>query len=271
MVELREREIPRVNVSRLDGWLQSAYNLRIQKVASLYHTSWAQEGLSHGFTEALEKVTFFDASQAWVATGGAIKPHGVLHTVGIHALTLDTLYARVQTYAHVEGLAGMGGDQHVSMRLCFSLAAPQKIRVTSPGDFYKKTIAEVLLRSLPKNRNERVIAFSRTNAYDNSMPIVDFVKHGFGDSRMLGAVGLHEHLGGLTLAVLTGSRPEDVRSGGANILVAYPMNEKEEALFAALRAKRKEVRSALETRVHAGDFGRAMHVFVDSADCVPVL
>jgi hypothetical protein len=54
----------------------------------------------------------------------------------------------------------------------------------------------------------------------------------------LGPVGMHENLGGLTVAIILNSRREDLGSGGANILVLYPKDEVEATDFAGIKTTR---------------------------------
>lgn len=180
-----------------------------------------------------------------------------INTVTTAAESLEELCQQFPTYADVVSAS----RDHVTpsnparYRICFSITARQDQRLLdpqSPGG-HVVSPAGTLLRELGQLTPEIKIAYSR---FGNVPPTTeDFVEFYVQQLRLsmspdktehaqavqaLGAVGMHEHLGGITNAILLNGRPEDMRGGGMNVLVQYPRDDAERKLFSARKEDRAE-------------------------------
>lgn len=265
MTETKEPSILFATRQTLAQWFDAS-PLHMEKAARMYAAAWGPQ-LCDDEHLALEKMLHFDATQAWVATDPDGEPRGLLHSVGVYVPTLSALYGMVPTYGMVESLAGSGGSGtgRVSVRVCFSLAVPDKVRIASFDGSKPMSIAQFLLDVRKQEPSVRTLAYSKVNHVPQDMSLVDAVQQGFRNTQFLGAVGLHEHLGGITVAVLNGSRMEDHVGGQGNVLVAYPKTHDESALFETIKAQRKTRTAPAAQMVLQGEHGRSMVVFEDIA------
>ena len=100
-----------------------------------------------------------------------------------------------------------------------------------------------LIQTLPVN-----LPALRFCHYDDPDPLSFYLKN-LGHSQQLGAVGMHENLGGLTVAIIPNARPEDSRGGGANVLVLYPKNEQEAIKITAANQHRQPAQRENNQRI----------------------
>jgi hypothetical protein len=265
MNESTERGILYANVSSLSVLLERdpAY---MDKTADVYFRAWNPLELCDSPAEAQFKVEHFDQRLALVATDPDGAVVGALHRVRVYAPTSSALFSIMPTYQDAEriSMTGGSGTGRVSVDVCFALSVPERVRVASFTQDRGHTIAQLLLKSVPREQGVRILAYSKVSELAGGVSLLSHVRTGFTDSRRLGPVGLHQHMGAVVFAVLDGSRPEDRKGGKGNVWALYPSDAAEAALFASIQDVRKadpDVAVATTTN----DSGQSMHVFTDIA------
>ncbi len=264
MQETQEREIPYANVFTLDSLLEKDPSY-LDQAAELYFRAWERLHLSGSLAEALFKVERFDPKLTLVATDPNGVAIGTLHRVQVYAASPAALFSIMPTYADAErmSMTGGSGTGRYSVDVCFALSVPERIRVVKEKGL---TIAQVLLKSVPQEPGVRILAYSRVNEVAKGVPLLDHVRAGFEDPRLLGPVGLHEHMGGIAFSVLDASRIEDGKGGKGNVWAIYP-SKTEEKLFSDIKQARKE-NPEVEVMTMSNDHGQSMHIFKDIAQHV---
>ncbi len=209
----------------------------LPQLATIYYQTWQTENLCGSLTEATNKLTTFDPENAYVVIDGTSETvYALIQTLPIQVPGLESVPDCFPTYASVEtACAGHYRTLKPNFVLCFSVNALPNYRVVRP-DGVTVSLARFLLKSLPVPNAANKLAYSRFSHLD-ATPLEHYLMH-LDNPQALGAVGMHEHFGGITAAIINHSRPEDQAGGGANVLILYPKNEAEKTAFAKTKAMR---------------------------------
>ncbi len=208
----------------------------LPQLAQIYFQTWQAEGLCPSLTEAADKMAAFNPQDTYVVIDPEGKIYALIQTLPVNLPSLAYLPYRFPTYKSVEtASARRQKADNPNYLICFSINALPGYRVTAP-EGETQSLARFLLTHLPTACVK--VAYSRFCHYDGPA-LLDFYLKNLGNSQKLGAVGMHENLGGLTVAIIAGSRPEDMRGGGANVIVLYPKNEPEAAKITTIKAARR--------------------------------
>lgn len=240
----------------------------------LHCREWQRIGLCVDEEAPESRVDQFDARGTFVVRGrtveGTEKAVGQINTIPVKADSIAALVEHFSTYAAVvdqsrEQAAQKQLPTDANYRVCFSITADQRYRVEDRQNPRGKSTAVALLQWLGDGTSERKIAYSRVGRAEQQADPQEAAQQVLSvvlsdDSEARGAVGLHESLGGITVAIIPDARPEDQRGGGANVLVAYPHSPQEAQQFAAIRAARQANNSKLLQEVGHG------FVFTDIED-----
>ena len=210
----------------------------LPQLAQIYFQTWQEQGLCASLTEATEKLAAFNPEDTTVVIDPEGKVYALIQTLPVNLSSLAFLPHRFPTYASVETACCFAQrDTDPNYLICFSINALPNYRIKLANS-NSQSLARFLLTHLPTPSNCRKVAYSRFCNYDGPDPLSFYLKN-LGHSQQLGAVGMHENLGGLTVAIINAARPEDSRGGGANVLVLYPKNEQEAIKITAAKKTRR--------------------------------
>ncbi len=221
--------------------LSEADSLLYPQLTDIFFQAWHNEGLCENPDTAERKVYSFDPEEAFAVidkdTGLALA---MINTLPVEVANIEDLCRKFPTYSSVE-FASISHHKATfpNFRICFSVVATPGFRVLRGESSQTESLASFLLRNLPQNLNIHQIAYSRYSNIAPNTKLADYYLANLDDPKMLGPVGMHEHLGGLAVAFLEGSRPEDLRGGGGNILVLYPNTPEEQQHFDHLKKARR--------------------------------
>lgn len=228
----KEVILSRVSVERV-GARQAEL---LPQLAHIYFQTWQTEGLCLSLTEATDKMAAFNPEDTYVVIDPEGKVYAIIQTLPVNLPSLAHLPYAFPTYASVEAAsANHQTDENPNFLICFSINALPNYRIKLSNS-NSQSLARFLLTNLPTACVK--IAYSRFCNYDGPTPL-DFYLKNLGNSQKLGAVGMHENLGGITFAIISNSRPEDLTGGGANVLVVYPKNEQDAAKITTTKEDRR--------------------------------
>ncbi len=226
-------------ILRLD---EAGFAHQRNRLAELYYRGWADMGLCPSREEAARRIDHCLPEHTIVVWDDERQEiFGVLNTAPARVANLLELGERFPTYRSVEAAGGERGvPLQANCRVCYSVVVPHGLRLQQPQPgMTSSAVAEFLLKAAAVP-GQRTIAYSRFGRVPAGRSLSDHYKTSQGNVVDSGAVGLHERFGGLTVALIEGSRPEDVAGGGGNVLVAYPMSPEEEIRFAEIRQRRRQ-------------------------------
>lgn len=220
------------------------------QAARVYFDAWHEADnwentLCPDFPHALHRMKTYDRENTRVLLDENKNIIAVLNTLPFYAKRgIADIIQAFPTYSDLEWSSRRfeRPDGHMpNYLICFSITADKghKIRTTqgsvSPSQF--------LLENFNNPWKARKLAYSR---FKGPVPMGQNLEKFYfdniktGNTNVLGAVGMHEHYGGIAVAFLSGSRPEDTEGGKGNVLVIYPKNEEERRFFNLLKFIRKE-------------------------------
>lgn len=244
------------------------------QIIQLHRREWRRLGLCTDDNDTASRSDLFDLSETTVMTGpDAERLYAQVNTLPAEAKNLDALVSQFMTYEAVvlrsmrDAQRPWDKPERPNWRICFSITASQQHRVQLPGMGHPQSLAGHLLDSIPHEPDERMIAYSRF-ANIQSVGVGSLLDQYLQLSRSahsrsssdseksqaafrLGAVGMHEYKGGVTVGIIQGARPEDDRGGRANVLVVYPRSAEERTLFAQIRERRTQKSPATHRVGHA--------------------
>ena len=230
-------QLTHVQVDTLEDLVMQSVDGVMTQTAQAYANAWRLAGIDISDTSALETVRQLDASQTYIARAPEKSVIGALHTVAVHTTGIQDFFLQWPTHESILAQARMKNQIPnkipATARVCFSLAVPVPYRIQHDGRPKGMTVAEALLDQLP---GERPVAYSKVASVDGDL--VEQVQSGMNEPRLLGPAGLHEHLGAIIVAVFRGSRPEDMRGGGGNVIAVYGQNSEEKQELAEWKARR---------------------------------
>lgn len=228
----KEAILSRVSVKRV-GARQTEL---LPQLAHIYFQTWQAEGLCPSLTEAADKMAAFNPEDCYVVIDPGGKVYALIQTLPVNLPSLAHLPYAFPTYASIEAAsASHQKAENPNYLICFSINALPNYRIKLTNS-NSQSLARFLLTNLPTACVK--IAYSRFCNYDGPSPL-DFYLKNLGNSQKLGAVGMHENLGGITFAIISNSRPEDLSGGGANVLVVYPKNEQAAAKIITIKEARR--------------------------------
>ncbi len=214
-----------------------------QKLADHYFRAWNKEGLCDSEAEAIRRLDAYNENpnfSAFIAVDASKeKIYGLLLTLKTRANSFFAVLDQFPNYASFEKYSGERvGDSEIN--ICFSITAEPKYRVKNANAEDNKSLSEFLLFGFPRNPNSVQLAYSRIPGVNDSR-IQDYYVKNLKNSNLLGATGMHENAyGGLTIATIEGSRPEDTAGGRGNTLILFPKDEEEKEYLEKVKAIRKE-------------------------------
>lgn len=197
----------------------------LPQLAQIYFQTWNNEGLCPTYEEAFSKMESFNPDDTYVIIDDSNHVYALIQTLPVALDSPAGLPDQFPTYQSVESAS----TNHLQPNqpnfiICFSINALPGFRIQDNGK--NVSLARYLLTNLPVPPNCHKIAYSRFRDHNDCSPL-DFYLQNQDDPQKLGAVGMHENLGGITVAIIYNSRPEDIRGGGANVIVYYPNNQAE--------------------------------------------
>lgn len=214
-----------------------------ERMADLYYLGWTEQGLCPSREEAVRRLDQCLPQNTFVVFDDQRQEvFGVLNTVSAQVGSTLELCERFPTYRSVEAAASEPSTSNeANVCICYSVVVPHGLKMAqSTPAMMTKAVAEYLLKTIPLPPQQRKIAYSRFGNVPSGRSLLDHYQASQGNVVDSGAVGLHERLGGLTVALIDHSRTEDRLGGGGNVLVAYPTSAGEATRFADLRQKRQQ-------------------------------
>lgn len=211
------------------------------QLADIYFFSWNREGLCDSLDEASLKINSFDPEETFIVSdtsSGLVL--AMINTLPVRAASIEDLCRQLPTYKSVEEASSKAQKVfQPNFRICFSIVASPGFRILRGESSQGKTesLSSFLIRNLPQSPKIHQIAYSRYSTITPNTNLVDYYFANLNNPQALGPVGMHEHLGGLAVAFIENSRPEDTRGGG-NILVLYPNSEEEQLRFDRIKKAR---------------------------------
>lgn len=236
-------------ISRLNPELTQQFR---EQMRTLHMREWQREGMCFDPAAPESQVDLFNLEESFVIFDP--ETHRLLaqiNSVPTDAASLRELCALFPTYRSIVDVSRNHDvpQSDSRYRICFSVTASQDHRLKIMGK--PVSPAGTMLRSMDGLTPEIKIAYSRLGGVpQGTEDLVEFYVEQLRLSQLsnraaqvkarqaLGAVGMHEHLGGIVVAILQNSRPEDQRAGGANVLVRYPQTPEEISFIKDLRKQR---------------------------------
>jgi hypothetical protein len=233
-----------ITMNEANSWEQ-------MQAAILYYHSWHQYGLCNHPSNAWTKMKRFDPLHTHLLIDNKDKENGVIAVINTLSIFepegINGIMQNYGTYERVEKTSMSHQRATVSPNylLCFSVAADLNYNHKVKSENGHRSPSKHLILELSNPPFSRKIAYSRVKGpVGGKQSLFDFYHQHYDqdDTDPLGPVGMHEHYGGLVVAVLNRSREEDTIGGRGNILVAYPNNSMEQTHFDRIKSIRKDVK-----------------------------
>lgn len=219
-----------------------------EALAKLFFETWEKENLCNSLDEARRKIAKYDLSATFVLIEKSGEIYGSLFTKLVKAKNIKYLLTnQIPTYQSVEKYQykKVEGDYQTFL-VCFSLNAKKDFRVKLPIMSKDSSISRFMISTIPFPPNALKGAYSRIGYLgENNNPLTYYLEN-LATPKKLNSVGLHENFGGITVAIMENSRPEDKKGGGANFYVHYPKDENEQKKINEIKARRLKIRPEIE-------------------------
>lgn len=213
-----------VNVSRVG----ENYNYLKETLADHYFRAWRNLGLCSSLTEAQRRLDNYNdqgvfESSFIVSDNEKGKIYSLLLTTNVRADSLFELLLKIPKYRSFENRIFDASKGQIGFSVCFSITAEPGYRVKMGGDNISLSQFNLFGYETPEGFYK--CAYSRLHGVKKqSLP--GFYVRNVANPYLLGATGMHEGAyGGLTLAIIKGSRPEDALGGEANTFILLPRDE----------------------------------------------
>jgi len=211
-----------------------------QQVIRNYHETWTRHaGIEMTFDEAERKVRSFHPQNTFLLTDkGKTRVVAQIHTLTVHASSLEELIERYPSYASVENDAKNPPAPDANILICFSINCQDGTKIKLPDRI--QSPERTIIRMLPPMSK---IAYSYMNIPYANVSSTDMLNKYLSvirnhDTRSGGPVFMHEAFGGIAMAFLEHSRPQHIRAGEGNVLVVYPNDESQVQLFNQAKTQR---------------------------------
>lgn len=207
-----------------------------------YFRAWSDQGLCVSPNEAKGRLDRYYESGVFESSFIVARPerekiYSLLLTVNIRADSTFDLLQKIPRYRSFESRV-IGSDRgREGFSVCFSITSDSRFRA-------KKDSATISLSRLNLFEYETPpgyfkAAYSRLAGVGRSNPYRFYVRN-LTKPQILGPTGMHEWAyGGVTLAIIKGSRPEDASGGGVNTFILLPRDGTQKEINAQILEGRK--------------------------------
>ncbi len=212
----------------------------LHQTAIKYQHTWTGAGICMSDDEAQREVASFHPASIFLLTDGR-EIFAQVHTAAIRVPSLIDLVRQFPTHASVRHQATEPPYPNPNFIVCFSLNCPPGYRVMHNGR--ETSLARALITGVPMPPGARRLAYSFVYVPPGQALMQHYIRHMY-DGTLAGPVLMHEQgFGGISVAVINGSRPEHTLGGGGNVLVLHPRDEEEAHVFALMKQARRDATS----------------------------
>lgn len=225
----------------------SLSEIPLKSIAGIYSKTWAESGIVIDPETAYTKIARFNPDNIFLLMDSERKKtYATLLTALVEASSITDLVLQLPTYKSVEKLSEESLPHAPNFLVCFSLNCSNGYRVVDSLN-RELSLARAILTGVPVPHGVRKLGYSFIPNVPLQTSLADHYLGCLHDTRKLGPVGMHEALGGITVATIANSRSEHTNAGGGNVLVLYPIDNEEAQVFAEVKRKRSEGPSQVTT------------------------
>lgn len=220
------------------------YGIFRDRLADHYWRAWGQHGLCKSLEEAYRRLNAYERVGVFESSFIALTPkrdkiYAALLTRNLRAESILDFCEKVPKYRFFEFPIPGADKGSLKISVCFSITAEGGFRVKNEDMPEDVSLSEFLIFGYKTAPGAYKTAYSRLAGVGRRSVIKYYAKN-VSLPRQIGATGMHETAyGGVTLAIIKGSRPEDAEGGCANTFVLLPKDETQREINAQILENRK--------------------------------
>lgn len=212
------------------------------EIADHYFRAWHPQGLCQSPLEAERRLgNYYEAgifeTSFIVAGPEKEKIYSLLLTVNLQADSILDLLEKIPSYRLFESVIP-GSKGSLGFSICFSITAEERFCVKAKNGL-NVSLSRLNLFGHETPSGYYKTAYSRLQGVGRTNPYRFYSKN-VALPRTLGPTGMHEEAyGGVTFAIIKGSRPEDAAGGRSNTFILLPNDETQKEINSQILENRR--------------------------------